>query len=323
MTDRGNMTGEQNTASTGDERSNAARRPTRRKSLDEHILEMDGIVVLAPSAQRRYLGAVRLAGAAALTLGAAVMAVGFVTTMLCLILAPDLLSVVLTEGSDAAPGAGEQTLTYGACAFTVGMGSAALGFTVLGAARRRVGTYGALTTADLAAAPKDLADPFRRAVTAADTIRSSAAYREHWLIDVDLDAALWDLAQHVQAGTRLHAELKTAPDGPEYHDQLDRARAARGACLVHVRGGADRLASLAHRVEAFDRELSEPTRRAELETTRQLRDCLWLSPKSRPSNRRSVVSSTARAVCSTPTTSCRKILLTCMDDTSRRVAGAM
>ncbi|MFD6677264.1 hypothetical protein ACFWDA_23245 [Rhodococcus zopfii] len=265
------MTDEQNTETTGDERSNAARRPTRRKSLDEHIVEMDGIVALAPSARRRSLGAVRLTGAAALILGAAVMAVGFVITTLCLILAPDLLSAVLTEGNDAAPGAGEQTLTYGACAFAVGAGATALGFTVLGAARRRVDTHGALTTADLAAAPKNLADPFRRAVTAAETIRSSVAYRERWMTDVDLDAALWDLAQHVQAGTRLHAELKAAPDGPEYRDEIDRARAAHGECLMHVRGGADRLVGLVQRVEAFDRELSEPARRAELEKSRELR----------------------------------------------------
>ncbi|MGV9748092.1 hypothetical protein ACWDTG_24780 [Rhodococcus zopfii] len=265
------MTDEQNTGTTGDERSNAARRPTRRKSLDEHIVEMDGIVALAPSARCRSLGAVRLTGAAALILGAAVMAVGFVITTLCLILAPDLLSAVLTEGNDAAPGVGEQTLTYGACAFAVGAGATALGFTVLGAARRRVDTHGALTTADLAAAPKNLADPFRRAVTAAETIRSSVAYREHWMTDVDLDAALWDLAQHVQAGTRLHAELKAAPDGPEYRGQIDQARAAHAECLMHVRGGADRLVGLAQRVEAFDRELSEPARRAELEKSRELR----------------------------------------------------
>ncbi|WP_420753504.1 hypothetical protein, partial [Rhodococcus sp. O3] len=92
-----------------------------------------------------------------------------------------------------------------------------------------------------------------------------------WPGEVDLDAVLWDLARHLQTGTRLHDELKAAPAGSEYREQVDHARTALGACLMHVRHGAERLAALAHRVEAFDRELSEPARRAELEKARELR----------------------------------------------------
>ncbi|MGU3586938.1 hypothetical protein ACLBYD_27780 [Rhodococcus sp. C26F] len=54
---------------------------------------------------------------------------------------------------------------------------------------------------------------FRRAVNAADTIGESLAYRQGWLPDVDLDAALWDLARHLEIGTRLHHVLGGAPVG--------------------------------------------------------------------------------------------------------------
>jgi len=119
--------------------------------------------------------------------------------------------------------------------------------------------------------PANLANPFRRALTAIDTIRDSAAYREGWLDEIDLHAALWDLAQHLQTGTQLRNELESAPAEVENREQVDEARTALGACLMHMREGADRLAGLAHRISVFDRELAAPARRAELEKVRAVR----------------------------------------------------
>ncbi|WP_139281946.1 hypothetical protein [Rhodococcus zopfii] len=264
MTTRGNMT------ASGSARSAAAQRRSRRKSVDERVLEFQDVVALAPAARRKSLAAARTAGAVVAASGAVASALGLVATVACVVSAPERPLAAIDGSVEAGQGI-DLTQIVALSAFGGGMAAFLLGCGAIGLARLRAEKYGALTTVDLAAAPKNLADPFRRALTAVDTIRASVAYREHWLPEIDLDAALWELAQHLLAGIRLRDELKTASAGPEYREQVEQARTALGACLMNVRKGANTLAALAHRVEVFDRMLSEPARRAEFEEARELR----------------------------------------------------
>ncbi|MBS9376598.1 hypothetical protein [Rhodococcus sp. B50] len=230
-------------------------RTNRRASVDERILQLQDVVILGPSACGAGLRAVRWIGAAVVLVGLCVAAVG-------------LLSVIVT-------GADEHSSTHaeGEAGFVLfcGLMVSLLGRLILAVARRRAIKRGAVTRETLTAAPQEFTDAFRRAVNAADTIGESLAYRQGWLPGVDLDAALWDLARHLETGTRLHDALAGAPVGLEYREQIERARAALDGCLGHLRAGADRLTGLVGRVEALDMELTAPVRRAELEELRELR----------------------------------------------------
>ncbi|NKS74671.1 hypothetical protein GS531_23300 [Rhodococcus hoagii] len=131
--------------------------------------------------------------------------------------------------------------------------------------------HGILTAGDIVAAPKELRTPLVAALTAADKIRASTAYRDQWLTNIDLDAALWDLARHVQIGTTLTAQLHGLAEIDEQHQHDDEAEAARtslAAVTDRVRGAAQRLSSLALRVADLDAQLAEPARRAALEAQR-------------------------------------------------------
>ena len=119
--------------------------------------------------------------------------------------------------------------------------------------RVRERKHGVLIAADVEAAPQALSLPLLDALTAADTIRESRAYQDKWLTDVDLDAALWDLAQHVKTGTELRRSLDGIGVGTDAAT-LGQGRAALDTCTAHVRDGAARLADLARRVDAFDEE---------------------------------------------------------------------
>jgi len=238
-----------------DDNAPALWRTNRHKNLDQRILEFQDVVILGPAAHGKGLRATRFAGAGVAVAGLCVAALG-------------LLSVIITGADEysSAHAMGEASfiLLCGVVVFLVGR-------LILGVARRCAVMRGAVTRETLTAAPQDFTDAFRRAVNAADTIGESLAYQEGWLTDVDLDAALWDLAQHLETGTRLHDVLQAAPVGLEYHEQVEQARAALDGCLVHLRAGADRLTGLVGRVEALDVELTAPVRRAELEMMRELR----------------------------------------------------
>ncbi|NLU65030.1 hypothetical protein HCA61_22595 [Rhodococcus sp. HNM0563] len=230
-------------------------RTNRHKSIDERILELQDVVILGPSANTKVLRVARGSGAVVVLVGLCVAALG-------------LLSVIVTAANEYssghAMGRASFILFCGVMVFLVGR-------LILGIARRCAVKRGAVTRETLTAAPQEFTDAFRLAVNAADIIGESLAYREGWLAEANLDAALWDLARHLKTGTRLHDVLEAAPVGLEYREQVERARAALDGCLAHLRAGADRLTGLVSRVEALDMELTAPARRAELEVMRELR----------------------------------------------------
>lgn len=238
-----------------DDNAPARWRTNRHKNVDQRILEFQDVVLLGPSARGKGLRAVRFTGAGLAATGLCVAALG-------------LLSVIVTGADEysSAHAMGEASLI-----FFCGVGVFLVGRLLLWVARRGAVKRGAVTRETLTAAPQDFTDAFRQAVNAADTIGESLAYQGGWLVDVDLDAALWDLGQHLETGTRLHDVLEAAPVGLEYHEQVESARAALAGCLAHLRAGADRLTGLVGRVEALDAELTAPARRAELEMMRELR----------------------------------------------------
>lgn len=110
-----------------------------------------------------------------------------------------------------------------------------------------------LLTRDFDAAPVSLRAPMRAALGAADTIADSLAVRDGWLDDLDLNPALWDLAQHLKAGSRLHELLANRRvDAAD----ADKARAELVAAVTYMQSGADRLIALARSVAMFDEEFA-------------------------------------------------------------------
>ncbi|NKR53041.1 hypothetical protein GS481_02910 [Rhodococcus hoagii] len=190
---------------------------------------------------------------------------------------------------------------------------AAVGFALAGAGvgvhrltRAHERKHGVLIAADIEAAPQTLSLPLLDALTAADTIRESRAYRDHWLTNVDLDAALWDLAQHVKTGTEIQQALDGASESADAAT-LEEGRAALDRCTAHVEAGAARLADLAGRVSAFDHELNEPDRRAKLEQARARRDRIEAQHCAR------LVTATADLA----------VIAPAVDDTADRIAGQL
>ncbi len=156
-----------------------------------------------------------------------------------------------------------------------GLGLSLAGYGLGGAAKKRAERADIVTAGEILNAPKRLAEPLGRALDAAETIRRSAAVREGWLTGIDVDAALWNLAQQFKAGVHLDAELRAVYDEaagasvPDFRGQIDAAEAAVLACTENLREGAQRLTDIAERVDSFDRELSEPARRAALTKERE------------------------------------------------------
>lgn len=127
-------------------------------------------------------------------------------------------------------------------------------------AEQRDTKAGILTAGELSSARPSLKNPMLEALRAADSIRRSTAYRDGWLTDIDVDAALWELAQHVKIGAKAAAAVDAA------HAFL--AEDTLRSCTKRLTAGAVRLTALAEQVAAFDDELSAPARRAELEMIR-------------------------------------------------------
>lgn len=134
---------------------------------------------------------------------------------------------------------------------------------------RRNGDDQVLSVRDLAAAPPEFRIPMCAAHDATKRIRRSTAYMDGWLTGVDLDAALWDLAEHVKLGARLHTQLAEFDnDHPEHFTQIQESRTALRAAIDHVSFGAERLAAIAEQIGRLDEQLAEPDHRAALEAER-------------------------------------------------------
>ncbi|NKR30065.1 hypothetical protein GS966_25455 [Rhodococcus hoagii] len=154
------------------------------------------------------------------------------------------------------------------------------GLVVADRADQRDAKAGVLTAEELFAAPASLKYPMLEALRAARTIRQSTAYQDGWLTNIDLDAALWELAQHLKVGTEIDNELANmapgvgvAPTQPaDPASTIEQSRTVLESCAEHVQGGSDRLTALAEQVEAFDVELAAPARRAAIEKARAQRE---------------------------------------------------
>ncbi|MBT2269598.1 hypothetical protein [Rhodococcus erythropolis] len=163
-----------------------------------------------------------------------------------------------------------------------GLGLSLAGYGLGGAAEVKIAGPDIVTAGEIVNAPTRLARPLVRALDAAEAIRGSAAVWEGWLTGVDVDAALWNLAQQFKAGVHLDGELRAVYDqvagasAPDFREQIDAAEAAVLACTESLKAGTQRLVDIADRVGSFDRELSEPARRAELKererSTRRARE---------------------------------------------------
>lgn len=124
-----------------------------------------------------------------------------------------------------------------------------------------------LTVGELRNAPTALATPMRDARVSVNVITGSRAVRMGYLTDVNVDAALWDLAQHVKVGAHLHGLIHNfnATMHPDDQAQINVARVDYAATIAHVKGGADRLRAIARSVSEFDEKLAETERRAALD----------------------------------------------------------
>ncbi|MEE2062208.1 hypothetical protein [Rhodococcus artemisiae] len=255
---------------TDTEAAIVVRATRRRKSFAERMRAASGIVLVEPGTNLRSLYVARVLGTPLSLVGIGAMTVGSLLAVTGLVADPAVFASFVGELFT-----GEQTenalLSTAGLTFLGGMGSYLAGAGLIRGARHRACRSGVLTVTEMVYGPKNIKEPMTRALTAAETIRGSVAYRERWLADFDLDAALWDLARHLHSAIRLRDELGTVPARLEQDTQVERARAALQTCVVHVEEGAERLAALADRVEAFDRELAAPARRVELEKARELR----------------------------------------------------
>jgi hypothetical protein len=108
-----------------------------------------------------------------------------------------------------------------------------------------------LRARDLSAAPRALRVPMRAAADAAETIRRSRAFTDGWLTDVDLDAALWDLAAHVKLGAKLQTLIAefTDADQRQHPAAIVEAQIALRGAIDHVGHGAERLAAITKQID--------------------------------------------------------------------------
>ncbi|NKS85585.1 hypothetical protein GS894_23930 [Rhodococcus hoagii] len=162
---------------------------------------------------------------------------------------------------------GAQTV-FAATLFGAGVGTAAISAGVYGFARWSANKRDRLTVGEIVVAPAKLREPLLEALTAAHTIRDSTAHQEGWLTDIDLDAAVWDIAQHVRAAFELVRDLPQRDSTDAGEDRFKDSWAALDQCVDRVRAGADRLTALATKVEDLDEQLAQPARRAALDEAR-------------------------------------------------------
>ena len=162
---------------------------------------------------------------------------------------------------------GSQTM-LAATVFGAGLGTGAISAGVYGFARWSVNKRDRLTVGEIFGAPAELHKPLLEALAAAHAIRDSTAHQEGWLTDIDLDAAVWDIAQHVKAAFELARDLPHRGSAHASEDRFEDSWAALGRCVDRVRAGADRLTALATKVEDLDEQLAQPARRAALDEAR-------------------------------------------------------
>ncbi len=138
---------------------------------------------------------------------------------------------------------------------------------------RRSGPDMRLTASELAGAPSALRSALIIAVDAAARIRQSASATEGWVTGVDVNAVVWELAQHAKIAAVLTHELAQFDDeGQDAHAaEIAESQAAIAASTAHVQSGSRRLVAIAQGVAELDAQLDEPHRRAELEAERDRR----------------------------------------------------
>lgn len=138
---------------------------------------------------------------------------------------------------------------------------------------RRSGPDMRLTALELAGAPSALRTALLIAVDAATKIRKSDAAVDGWVTDVDLDAAVWELAQHAKITASLSQQLtQFHTDHQDIHAaEIAESRTAITTATEYVQAGSRRLVAIAHGVAELDAQLDEPKRRAELEAERDRR----------------------------------------------------
>ena len=247
------------------------------KRLEELKARPAGQVVIArPGSWYRWIYVANALGTIALALGTVLAVLGILALPLGLLAegtnAFELLFPMVKE-TDNEPSS--WLVQAGMWAVFGGLGLGLAGYGLGGAAKVKIAGPDIVTADEIVNAPTRLARPLVRALDAAEAIRGSAAVREGWLTGIDVDAALWNLAEQFNAAVRLDGELRAVYDQaagesvPDFRGQIDAAEVAVLACTEHLREGAQRLVDIADRVGSFDRELSEPARRAELTKERE------------------------------------------------------
>ncbi|MBP2520954.1 hypothetical protein HG717_01310 [Rhodococcus erythropolis] len=247
------------------------------KRLEELKARPAGQVVIArPGSWYRWIYVAKALGTIALAIGAFVCVLGLLALPLGFLAAGTNPLELLFPAMDETNNEPTNWLVQaGGWAVFGGLGLTLAGYGLDGAAEVKIAGPDIVTAGEIVNAPTRLARPLVRALDAAETIRRSAAVREGWLTGIDVDAALWNLAQQFNAGVHLDGELRAAYDQvaeasePDFRGQIDAAEAAVLSCTERLREGTQRLVDIADRVASFDRELSEPARRAELTKERE------------------------------------------------------
>lgn len=249
------------------------------KKLEELKARPAGQVVLArPGSWYRWIYVATALGTIALVIGTVLVALGILALPLGFLAAGtnpfELLFPAVEEANNEPT---NLLVQAGGWAVFGGLGLSLAGYGLGGAAKVKTAGPDIVTAGEIVNAPTRLARPLVRALDAAETIRRSAAVREGWLTGIDVDAALWNLAQQFKAGVHLDGELRAVYEQvagasvPDFREQIDAAEAAVLSCTERVKAGTQRLVDIADRVDSFDRELAEPARRAELTKERERR----------------------------------------------------
>lgn len=148
-----------------------------------------------------------------------------------------------------------------------------------------------LTASELDDAPSALRTALLLAVDAATRIRKSASTVEGWVTGVDVNAAVWELAQHAKIAAALSRQLAQfdAESQDAHTAEIAESRAAIDASTAHVQAGSRRLVAIAQGVAELDAQLDEPKRRAELEAERDRRASVAARQAARLSETRSAL----------------------------------
>lgn len=236
------------------------------------------VLIARPGIRYRWIAVADVIGLVMLVIGAVVAVLGILALPLGLLAAgtnPFELLFPMVEETNNEPT--PWLVQAGGWAVFGGAGLSLAGHGIDAATERWAARADIVTVGEILNAPQQLVEPLLRALDTAEAIRNSTAVQDGWLTGIDLDAALWNIAQQFKAGVHLDAELRGAYDQvagssvPNFRGQIDTANSAFARCTEKLRESAQRLTEMGRRVESLDRELSEPARRAELAKERERR----------------------------------------------------